>query len=149
MENSVEKAVPREHSERREDVEWMRLAHQILNSRFQKLGFTQTSTAAARTIWSMQVPLNTAWTVDITVNGICATDGSAGYYERSVRIKRTTGAPTIVRSTTPVADDEDVAGWAIGVSAGSDGVLALTVTGDATRTVDWTSWAVVQETPRR
>jgi hypothetical protein len=149
MNNSIERAAPREHSERREDVEWIRLAHSILNARQQRLVFAQTSTAAARAIWADQMPVNTSWTVYLVVNAYAVTDGSAGYYERSVRIKRTTGAPTVVATATPTADNEDVAGWDITIAAAADGVITVSVTGDASRTVDWTAWVVVQETPRR
>lgn len=122
----------------------------LLNARCQKVvKATTVNTATPYSLWEGQMPADSAWLLEAAIVAR-ATDGSAAFYERSVRYKRTAGGtPTVVRTTTPIADDEDVAGWDVTFAASASGVITVSVTGDATRTVHWLGWIVVQEAPRR
>ena len=93
------------------------------------------------------MPANSVWDVEALVLG-SATDGSSGAYRRIARLRRAGGVSALMGVVaTPVADLEDVAGWDVTLAASGNGAT-LTVTGDVTRTVQWSALITIRELKR-
>jgi hypothetical protein len=107
----------------------------------------QTTDATATTIWSEVMPTSSTWRLNVEVQGY-STAGDSGFYWRHNRYERgSSGAANLIRTSTPVADDEDVAGWAIAFTLGADGTISLAVTGAAGATVNWVAFVRVLQAP--
>lgn len=119
------------------------------NTRQQSRLTTQTSLSAIpKVIWiSEDMPVLSAWEVSLSVLAISTETPAASRaaYKRVCRFSRNLAGSVILGAiATPVADFEDVAAWDVTPSATGNGVQ-LTVTGDATRTVNWAAVVIVTE----
>lgn len=153
MINTIRSPFPR-YALHREIEQPLQQIRSALNARNLGLWLGETTTVVpTRTLWDAVIPQNTSWYVDLYVSGVAPPvgldDAKVAFYERRLRVKRTAGGGAVlVRTTTPVADDEDLAAWDITIAVAADGGVSLSVTGDA-RTVRWTAYVVIQETPWR
>jgi hypothetical protein len=150
--NTIRSPFPR-YALHREIEQPLQQIRGALNARNLGLWLGETTVAVpSRTLWDATIPQNTSWYVDLYVSGFAppfgVDDSMAAFYERRLRIKRTPGGGAVlVRQTTPVADDEDVAGWNLTTAVTVAGAVSLTVLGD--RPVRWTAYVIIQETPWR
>lgn len=151
MNNSIAAPIPH-HVLAREVETPLAQMRNNLNARYRDLFITTTRSVDPVTIWSSVIPRNASWIVQLTVSAFTVNalgNDTANFYERSVRIKRGAVAPTTVRTTTPIADDEDEPLWSAGVSVAVDGTVSLVLIGDAALAVQWVAWVEIQEAPRR
>lgn len=106
----------------------------------------ETTDATALTIWSESMPTNCGWHLRYMVMGY-DTSGNFAQYHEWKRIKRGSGAPAVVATTTIETPYEDVAGWACTFSAAADGTISVSVQGAAGATVEWVAEISICEVP--
>lgn len=107
----------------------------------------QTTDATATTIWEEVMPPDSTWRLNLEVQAL-STGGASAFYWRINRYERgASGAATLIRTSTPIADDEDVAAWAITVAAAADGTISVSVTGAAATTINWVALVKVLQAP--
>lgn len=147
MRSSVQAAKLAENrSDKREEVELanglLRYAVQHYRDRF----VTETAlTAVPATIWlSDDMPPQSTWEVVVSAVAHCDADGSSAGFQRVCRFKRLAGAAVLLSTALPIGDTSDVGTWAVLLTNLANGV-SLTVTGDATRVVEWSALVEIRE----
>lgn len=98
----------------------------------------RTTNASAAELYRLPMEQLTGYDLDLTLIGVDLGNGAMRKIKASITIKRLTGSPLQVGTTTQTVSHADTGttGWAIVPSfSGNDGVIS--VTGAVGRTIDW------------
>lgn len=107
----------------------------------------QTTDATTLEIWAEVMPLNRTWHITYLIEGRDSSDNYARYHESKDLRRGSSGAASVLATTTHEFAYEDVAAWGFTVGTDSDGTITLSVNGAASTTIDWVALVTVSQAP--